>query len=279
MRALYVTDLHGCIWKYEALFRLAMEQEIRLVINGGDMYPKEGNLFEQNRFINGFLNEYFSRYHSAGIHHLGMPGNDDLAVFDHIFEETCHRHAPYVHSMGFREVVVEGFSFVGFNLVPDYPFRLKDRCRRDEEGASLPRQLGHAILSSDSGWNTVTDWSTYVGGLSTIGEELERLPQPNEPERTVYIIHAPPARLGLDVCADGRRVGSEAVYYFLLTRQPLFSLHGHIHESPWMTRRWYEFLGRTICIQPGQLEDLSYVLLDLSNRSFRRQICAREADL
>jgi Icc-related predicted phosphoesterase len=48
------------------------------------------------------------------------------------------------------------------------------------------------------------------------------------------------------------------------------SLHGHIHESPEVSGRWYAKLGRTICIQPGQLDEFTYVTIDLSTMKFDR---------
>jgi Icc-related predicted phosphoesterase len=80
----------------------------------------------------------------------------------------------------------------------------------------------------------------------------------------------PPSRLGLDKCYDGGEVGSKAIYNFLEKYQPKLSLHGHIHESPEVTGRWYGKLGRTICIQPGQLDEFTYVTIDLSMMKFDR---------
>ena len=44
------------------------------------------------------------------------------------------------------------------------------------------------------------------------------------------------------------------------------SLHGHIHESPKISGLWYNKLGKTICIQPGQTElgekECYYVIID-----------------
>jgi Icc-related predicted phosphoesterase len=77
----------------------------------------------------------------------------------------------------------------------------------------------------------------------------------------------PPYRLGLDKCYDGAEVGSKAIYNFLKKYQPKLS---HIHESPEVTGRWYAKLGRTICIQPDQLNEFTYVTIDLSTMKFNR---------
>ena len=89
-------------------------------------------------------------------------------------------------------------------------------------------------------------------------------------EQAVYIIHMPPVELGLDVCMDGRTVGSESVYEFINKKQPLFSLHGHIHESPDVSGIWKNKIGDTVAIQPGQLEMLTYVIIDTETKAAER---------
>ncbi|TFF87275.1 MAG: hypothetical protein EU550_03525 [Promethearchaeota archaeon] len=85
----------------------------------------------------------------------------------------------------------------------------------------------------------------------------------------------PPSNSGLDVCSDGKGVGSKAIYNFLSNPPyPLLSLHGHIHESPNISGVWKTKKGKTICIQPGQshyYEDfVVYVIIDLKNMKFTR---------
>ena len=60
MKILYVTDLHGDKNKYRKTLDIAIEKNIGVIVNGGDMLPKlrERHL-EQPSFINGFLRDYF----------------------------------------------------------------------------------------------------------------------------------------------------------------------------------------------------------------------------
>lgn len=97
---------------------------------------------------------------------------------------------------------------------------------------------------------------------------MKNLVRPKDISKAVYIIHMPPARLGLDKCSHGAEVGSQAVYHFIEEHQPLLTLHGHIHESPQMTGKWFNELGRTVCIQPGQLGELSYAIIDLDQMHY-----------
>lgn len=72
-------------------------------------------------------------------------------------------------------------------------------------------------------------------------------------------------------------IGSVDIYNFLKERQPLFSLHGHIHESPDTEKgKWCNQIGNTICIQTGQTElfasDMVYAEIDLQHQEFRREV-------
>lgn len=83
----------------------------------------------------------------------------------------------------------------------------------------------------------------------------------NKIENTIFNFHCPPFNSGLDLAPEldenlrpkvrGGRVnfipcGSIAVRKAIEEFQPLLGLHGHIHESPGVTR-----IGRTLCINPG----------------------------
>ena len=268
MNILYVTDLHGCLWKYEALLPLAVHHKADVVINGGDLYPKEGrNLFDQEKFITGYFNQHLRAFDKAGIYYLSQPGNDDLKCFDDTFAEVCARYS-HARDIAMKVSSIGECEFIGFNLVPDYPFRLKDRCRLDTETFTPPRQLGAALLSSKRGWdNTGTSWSQFIHTIPTIEDELARLPKPVG-NAAVYVIHCPPEGMRLDVCEDYRTVGSRAVAEFIAKQQPMLTLHGHIHESPRVTGGvWKVESGRTLCIQPGQsyFDDMAYVTLSINN--------------
>jgi len=77
-RFLYVTDLHGWTDGYEQISQIAQEEEITVVINGGDMLPHAKDLvFTQRLFIEEYLSSYFGRLDSYGISYYGMLANDD----------------------------------------------------------------------------------------------------------------------------------------------------------------------------------------------------------
>ncbi len=269
---LFVTDLHGNRRKYERTLALAVETGAWLVVNGGDMYPHSRTHGDQEQFLQEFLDPHFAKYQEAGIRHFGFPANDDLRTHDPQFDAICSRY-PLVENLAGRKIPAGPYEFLGFNLVSDFPFRLKDRARMDDGEFAFPVQFGTGILSRPGGWEEIPDWVAYAGTLPTIEEELAALPAPDDPGRSVYVIHGPPAGLGLDVVRGGQPVGSSATTRFIEKAQPRLTLHGHIHESPEESGVWMANVGKTVCIQPGQsASGLSVVVGDLEEMRFEKRI-------
>ena len=48
MKIIYVTDIHGCEWKYAKTFDAAARAGASAVENGGDMYPTSIALTRQH---------------------------------------------------------------------------------------------------------------------------------------------------------------------------------------------------------------------------------------
>lgn len=268
---LFVTDLHGHRKKYERTFTYAKEVGAGLVINGGDISPSGHRREDQERFYREFLGPYFARYQEAGIRYLTLTGNDDLGSLDGLLDGVC-AGTPLVTHLSRRTAEVEGYTFLGMDLVTDFPFRLKDRARRDATGHVFGHQFGRAVLSTPDGFREIPDWPEYAATLPSIAEELEALPAPPDPSRAVYVLHGPPSGVGLDKIRGGQGVGSPATLAFLSRMQPLLSLHGHIHESPEVSGLWRTKAGRTVCIQPGQSsEELTAVVGRLDAMTFERK--------
>lgn len=271
MRIIYTTDLHGLKWKYERILEIARDFKAELIINGGDLLPKTGNLFSQGKYITEFLDLYFKKVNDHGIYYLCYLCNDDLSIFDEKFNNVCNKYSS-IFNIAQSKIKICEFEFIGMNWVVDYPFRLKDRCRIDTKDYIFQEQFGTGLLSTTKGWKEIKDWFTYAKSLPSIEDELEDLVKPKRMEKSIYVIHMPPYKLGLDKCSNGAEVGSKAIFNFLEQNQPLISLHGHIHESPDCSGKWYAKIGKTICIQPGQLNSLIYVTIDLKNMHFNRYI-------
>lgn len=275
---LFVTDLHGDRWKYRKALSLARERGIRLIINGGDIAPHGRAQEDQGRFLREFLDPFLAACQAKGVRNLMITGNDDLQAHDALVDGICARY-PLAENLSGRLVRLGPYDFIGMNLVTDFPFRLKDRARRDATGSPLPRQFGSGLLSTPQGWEEVPDWAARAQALPTIEEELASLPRPRDPSRSVYVLHGPPSGMGLDVVRGGEAVGSAATRRFIERAQPLLTLHGHIHESPEESGAWMDRLGRTVCIQPGQSSrGLTAVLGRLDGMTFERLVVPRDDD-
>jgi Icc-related predicted phosphoesterase len=281
MKLLFVTDIHGIKWKHSKIFEIASSLRVDVVINGGDMLPFRGNLLHQDKFITGFLDEYFSQFESEGIYYFGLLGNDDLGIFDELFQKTCDKYSRVVN-LAQKKFQIEGnkYEFIGMNWVSDLPFGLKDRARKDTKDFIHPKQIGKQYLSIPNGFKRVENWFLYVETLPTIEDELKNLVKPSDISNTIYIFHNPPANLDLDITHYGRKVGSKAEYEFIKKNQPKLSLHGHIHESPDFSGKWHSQLGKTICIQPGQSHQddshLVFALVNLETMTIERKIVNKD---
>ena len=271
MRVIFVSDLHGRIWKFERLAEYAHDLHASVVINGGDVYPNHLSVSQQGEFITTALDHHFSQFNASGIYYLCYPGNDDPIILDQLFKKTCEKY-PFVIFLAQRKFNIDAFEFIGMNWIVDYPFRLKDRCRMDSKNHTFQEQYGTGFLSNENGWKEIKDWFDFAKTLPTIEDELNQLVRPDDFSNSVYILHMPPANLGLDLCYGEIKVGSTSITRFLEKFQPLLSLHGHIHESPEVSGKWHAKIGNTVCIQPGQLEKFTCVTINLTNMQFQRII-------
>ena len=98
------------------------------------------------------------------------------------------------------------------------------------------------------------------------------------------LFHSPPYQTLLDRAAlDGKmidhvpldlHVGSIAIKRFIEERQPLITLHGHIHESSRLTGHWHEFIGSTLSVNGAwDGPELSLVSFDpLEPKTISRRI-------
>ncbi len=279
MRALYVTDLHGDENKYRKSLEIAVEKEISVIVNGGDMLPKLGDRhMEQPLFIQGFLRDYFSELQRRNITYLAMLGNDDLLAVDDLFEKTCGKFEN-IHNIAGKKVSVGGYEFIGMNHILDHPFGGKDRVVTEVHYIPQRQLSPVAVVSNAYGYDRIYNWLEYSGaGLPHMCDILKKLPEPENPQQTVYVMHMPPAGLRLgQLLYQDLDVGSVDIYEFLKEKQPLLSLHGHIHEAPDTEKgRWINQIYHTACIQTGQTElgdkEMVYAELDLQKQEYLRKI-------
>ena len=279
MKILYVTDLHGDKNKYRKSLDIAVEKNIGVIVNGGDMLPKLGERhLEQPIFINEFLKGYFSELQRHGITYLAMLGNDDLLSVDGLFDTVCGEYEN-VHNIAGKKVRIGGYEFIGMNHILDHPFGCKDRVVTETHYIPQRQLSPVAGISNEYGYDRIYNWLEYSRTeLPYMCDILNDLPEPENPQQTVYVMHMPPAGLRLgQLLYQDLDIGSVDIYEFLKERQPLLSLHGHIHESPDTQKgRWINQIRSTACIQTGQTElhdnDMVYAEIDLQSREYSRKV-------
>jgi Icc-related predicted phosphoesterase len=270
MVVVYTSDLHGNKELYQELFELAEQRKAQAIIIGGDMLPILGpfkySLQEQQDFIFSYLEpkirDFRSRAPQTTIY--AMLGNDDWQASNvHLGILVAKGTLRLLH--GEKHELGSGYELVGYAHVPPTPFTIKDGERRDLQKDVVDQQRCTACVSQGAKI-VVVDPEQYFASVMSIEEELERLPKERDPSRTVYVMHSPPFKTNLDRLFDGRWVGSPAIRAFIEKRQPYLTLHGHIHESSEISGTYWDRIGKTICINPGQsTEELYAVVFELED--------------
>lgn len=279
MKILYVTDLHGDKNKYWKSLEEAIKKDIKVIVNGGDMLPKQCDRHrEQPIFIKEFLKEYFTELKKHNIIYLTMLGNDDLVALDQLFDEVCHEF-DNVYNIAGQKVCINGYEFIGMNYILDHPFGCKDRVVTEMN--YIPQQQLSAMtgISNKHDYDIIENWLEYsVTQLPYMCDILNALPLPNHLDKTIYVMHMPPFGLNLGQLNYGNLdIGSADIYWFLKEKQPLLSLHGHIHECPDTQKgKWINYILNTTCIQTGQKElndcYMTYAIIDLVNSQYKREV-------
>ena len=77
-------------------------------------------------------------------------------------------------------------------------------------------------------------------------------PTPFRPNRAIYVMHSPPFGTRLDFIQGGELAGSRSIKAFIEKHLPFLTLHGHIHESPDLSGHYFDRIGETISVNPGQ---------------------------
>jgi Icc-related predicted phosphoesterase len=273
----FASDLHGSIERYDKLFRRLEEEVPDALFLGGDLLPSAllprstGNPLHRD-----FLNEYLAVELTRLKERLGnryptifvILGNDDGRFEEPAVLELATRTLwIYAHS---RRATLRSYAIYGYAYVPPTPFLLKDWERYD-----VSRYVDPGCVSPEEGRRSLPVPSAEVRHR-TIQDDLKLLVGEEDMENAVLLFHTPPYRTRLDRAAlDGHsvdyvpldvHVGSIAVRRFVEERQPLLTLHGHVHESARLTGTWQDQIGRTHLFSAAHDgPELSLVRFDLEH--------------
>ncbi|MBU1636167.1 metallophosphoesterase [bacterium] len=254
-QCLFVSDLHGKENRYRKLFTVIRERKPACVFLGGDILP---GAMTATGSQSDFLTDYIAGELRSLKSELGRQyprifmilGNDDGARAEEdalvIAQEGLWE---YAHN---QKLTFGEYSVFGYSYVPPTPFLLKDWERYD-----VSRYVDPGCLSPEEGFVSIPA-DDYERRWSTIQVDLERLAENEDLSKAVFLFHSPPYNTKLDRAAlDGKsvdhapldpHVGSIAIQRFIESRQPLLTLHGHIHESARLTGSWQDKIGNTFCM-------------------------------
>jgi len=259
MKLLYTSDLHGEIHLYQELLKLVVSSSPDIISIGGDLLPslpptkRYGDMIPNQRtFIDQFLLLFFKRIlETTSVNQIFLiSGNWDLS-YPYLFHEPMERIID-LSQTSYR--LENGYELIGYAFVPPTPFRPKDYEKMDDPEAPWPPQKNPSYIRSSDRTDQLTpvDPHVYLRRRETIRDDLDRLPKPPDQKKTIYVMHSPPFGTKLDLIQGGKSAGSRSIKAFIEESQPLLTLHGHIHESPELSSAYFDRLGGTISINPGQ---------------------------
>ncbi|MFA3783143.1 metallophosphoesterase [Melioribacteraceae bacterium 4301-Me] len=280
----FVSDLHGNTERYEKLFNEIKNENPELVFLGGDLFPSGKFHFTSSKnlpkeFINNFLitrllklkSELKEKYPKLFV----ILGNDDAkAEEQQIMQAEELGVWEYIH---FKVSEYKNYKIFGYSYTVPSPFKLKDWEKYD-----VSRYVDPGCISPEEGFRTI-EISDSEKKLSTIAKDLEILTDNHNLESSIFLMHSPPYRTNLDRAAlDGKMVdyapldvhiGSVAIKKFIIKKQPLLTMHGHVHESARITGSWKDKIGRTYCFSAAHDgKELALIKFDLEKLSTAERI-------
>ncbi len=273
MKCFFVTDLHGHVSRYKSLFKQIAKDRPDAVFIGGDLlaagFLRPG---QESDIIGGVLVKSFSELKKSGTGYYPdvfiILGNDDPRCDEKLLIQYDQKGLwHYINQKHFK---LGEYDIFGYCFVPPTPFLLKDWERYD-----VSRYVDIGCVAPEEGQHS-TDFSLTEAEHLTIWEDLFDLTEGFDLANSIFLFHAPPYQTGLDRAAlDGKmidhvpldvHVGSIAIRRFIKERQPLITMHGHIHESYSITGIWKEQIGRTVCLSAaGTGKSLTLVRFDTDN--------------
>ncbi len=269
MISLFVSDLHGKEDQYAKLFQAIESYQPVLVFLGGDLLPHS---YHSANFVTDFLLPNLQNLKTTMLDKypriMLILGNDDARIEEpSIMELDKQSLIEYIH---FRKTNFLEYNIYGYAFTPPSPFLLKDWEKYD-----VSRFVDPGSISPEEGKRTV-DISNHEKKYSTIKDDLDTLTKNEDLTKAIFLFHGPPYQTNLDnVATSGKlidhvpvdtHVGSIAIKRFIEKKQPLITLHGHIHESAQISGSWKDKIGQTYCFSAAHKgNELAVVKFELSN--------------
>ncbi len=276
MKILFSADLHGRTHYYKDLFDLAIFKSVDVILIGGDLLPTKiaeplrlifGNfdfnktLLAQYDFIDKQLTPMCEEFRkrSPKTRMFYVPGNHDWLSSIKYLEKKI----PYLKCIHNKKEIFDGISIIGYGCVTDSAFWVKDFVRKDMKND--PALAMGRYLCGSKGNTIISHTHNYLTSKPCIEEDLSSFTI-DHPSKTIALFHCPPFDTYLDILFNSKPVGSKAIRKFIEDKKPGISLHGHIHESPYVSNSFFQNIGPTLAINPGQdASQLHAVIFDATS--------------
>ncbi len=279
MKCFFVSDLHGKIDRYEKLILNIKIERPDILFIGGDILPNFNSFIRPKNqdFINDYLIPKFIELKLELEHKYPkvfiIMGNDDPKIEEEkILQGEQIGIWEYLHN---KRTVFNGYTFYGYANVPPTPFLLKDWERYD-----VSRYVDPGCVHPTEGVRSFNETEDIK--YATITKDLALLAGENNLGKAIFLFHSPPYKSNLDRAALDEvvidhvpadvHVGSIAIQRFIEEKQPLLTLHGHIHESSRITGSWNDKIDKTFmfsaALEPPELAIIEFELnhLNLAKR-------------
>ena len=286
LRIFFCADIHGSERCFRKWLNAAKAYKAQALVFGGDLAGKilqpvvdlGGGRYETNMYGDAIvvegqpeLDALVERIRTAGRYDI-VVDRDEKAALDaspeHVHEkfvEVARASATRWLELAderLRETGIPAFMMLGNDDFPEIADVFDESemvVNPEDRVVDLPG--GYEMISL--GYSNPTPWSSprelpeeaLAPRLAAMASRLA------DPAKSIFNLHVPPVGTHLDQAAlidenftpisrGGQvqigNVGSSAVRQLIETYQPMLSLHGHIHESPGMSR-----IGSTMAINPG----------------------------
>lgn len=256
MRSFFVSDLHGNIDQYQKLITKIIEEQPKGVFFGGDLLPSglhslASSISVQKEFINSVLIKGFTKIKKALKENYPevflILGNDD-SKFDEKVIKKGEKLGLWKYmnkkTSSYGEYLIYGYSYI-----PPTPFLMKDFEKYD-----VSQYVDPGCIPIEEGVFSFKKNRALLK-RETIKNDLDNLDKGIDYKKGIMLFHSPPYQTYLDRAdLDGRfhnhvpldvHIGSVAIKRFIQEKQPLISLHGHVHESARLTGSWKDKIGNT----------------------------------
>jgi Icc-related predicted phosphoesterase len=268
----FVSDLHGKTDRYLKLFNQINDEKPDVVFFGGDLLPHSLKKIENyDDFAIDFIFSRLWQLKDALQNQYPdifvILGNDDARSEEKKF--IIESNKGLFHYINQKMILLNKHPVFGYSFVPPTPFQLKDWEKYD-----VSRYVDPGCIHPTEGFRTteIVEDIEYA----TIQKDLDTLTKNKDVSNAVFLFHSPPYktfldRVGLeckmiDYVPMDVNVGSIAIKRFIEEKQPLITLHGHIHESTRLTGRWKQQSGMTISFNAAHDgPELSIIKFDLEN--------------